>query len=129
MGTRGKGTQGIVKRFRVKRLQRCSHRGVRKIGCIGAWHPSAVKWTVGRRGQLGYHSRTELKKKISPLGGFPHYGEVNEDFVLIKGGIIGTRKRPIVLRKSIFACTRAWMTEQVDVKFIDTSSKHGHGRF
>ena len=153
--TRGKGTQGIIKRFRVKRLQRCSHRGIRKIGCIGAWHPSAVKWTVGRRGQLGYHSRTELNKKIyrvgagavsgatnnamceadavekniTPLGGFPHYGEVNEDFVLIKGGVMGTRKRPIVLRKSIFACTRAWMTEQVDVKFIDTSSKHGHGRF
>ena len=153
--TRGKGTQGVIKRFRVRRLQRCSHRGVRKIACIGAWHPSAVKWTVGRRGQLGYHSRTELNKKIyrvgagavsgatnnamceadavekniTPLGGFPHYGEVNEDFLLIKGGVMGTRKRPIVIRKSIFATTKAWMTEQVDVKFIDTSSKHGHGRF
>jgi len=153
--TRGKGTQGVIKRFRVRRLQRCSHRGVRKIACIGAWHPSAVKWTVGRRGQLGYHSRTELNKKIyrvgagsvngvtnnamceadavekniTPLGGFPHYGEVNEDFLLIKGGVMGTRKRPIVIRKSIFATTKSWMTEQVDVKFIDTSSKHGHGRF
>jgi len=153
--TRGKGTQGVIKRFRVRRLQRCSHRGVRKIACIGAWHPSAVKWTVGRRGQLGYHSRTELNKKIyrvgagaeggatnnamceadavekniTPLGGFPHYGEVNHDFLLIKGGIIGTRKRPVIIRKSIFATTKSWMTEQVDVKFIDTSSKHGHGRF
>merc|ERR1712010_381499 len=111
--TRGKGTQGIVKRFRVRRLQRCSHRGIRKVACIGAWHPSAVKWTVARRGQLGYHSRTELNKKIyrvgigsdpnnahcdndavekqiTPLGGFPHYGVVNEDFLLIKGGVIGT---------------------------------------
>ena len=153
--TRGKGMQGVIKRFRVKRLQRCSHRGVRKIGCIGAWHPSAVKWTTGRRGQLGYHSRTELNKKIyrvgagaeggatnnamceadavekniTPLGGFPHYGEVNHDFLLIKGGVMGSRKRPIIIRKSIFATTKSWMTEQVDVKFIDTSSKHGHGRF
>merc|ERR1711934_630990 len=137
--TKGKGTQGVIKRFRVTRLQRCSHRGIRKVACIGAWHPSAVKWTVARRGQLGYHSRTQLnnkiyrigagsaggatnnayceadavEKNITPLGGFPHYGEVNEDFVLIKGGVMGTRKRPVVLRKSIFA----------------TSSKMGHGRF
>jgi large subunit ribosomal protein L3e len=153
--TRGKGTQGVIKRFRVSRLQRCSHRGIRKVACIGAWHPSAVKWTVARRGQLGYHSRTQLnnkiyrigagsvggatnnayceadavEKNITPLGGFPHYGEVNEDFVLIKGGVMGTRKRPVVLRKSIFATTRSWMTEKIDVKFIDTSSKIGHGRF
>jgi large subunit ribosomal protein L3e len=70
-----------------------------------------------------------VEKTITPLGGFPHYGEVNEDFLLIKGGIMGTRKRPVVLRKSIFATTKSWMTEKIDVKFIDTSSKHGHGRF
>jgi large subunit ribosomal protein L3e len=132
--TKGKGTQGVVKRFTVKRLQRKSHRGCRKVACIGAWHPSAVKWTVARRGQMGYHSRTELNKKvyrigagaiggtknnattaadaveknITPMGGFPHYGEVNEDFVLIKGGIAGTKKRPVVLRKSIFPTTKSW---------------------
>jgi len=154
--TRGKGTQGVIKRFRVSRLQRCSHRGLRKVACIGAWHPSAVKWTVARVGQLGYHSRTELNKKIyrvgagavsqnatdnamceadaiekniTPLGGFPHYGEVNEDFLLIKGGVMGSRKRPLIIRKSIFATTKSWQTEKVDVKFIDTSSKMGHGRF
>jgi len=153
--TKGKGTQGVIKRFRVTRLQRCSHRGIRKVACIGAWHPSAVKWTVARRGQLGYHSRTEINKKIyrvgagaiggatnnamceadavekniTPLGGFPHYGVVNEDFLLIKGGVIGTRKRPLVIRKSIFATPKSWMNEKIDVKFIDTSSKHGHGRF
>jgi large subunit ribosomal protein L3e len=129
--TKGKGTQGVVKRFGVKRLQRKTHRGLRKVACIGAWHPAAVKWTVARRGQMGYHSRTELNKKIyrigagaakdnattaadavtkqiTPLGGFPHYGQVNEDFVLIKGGVAGTRKRPLVLRKSIFPTTKSW---------------------
>ena len=153
--TRGKGTCGVIKRFGVSRLNRKTHRGLRKVACIGAWHPSAVKWTVARRGQLGYHSRTELNKKvyrigagaiggvtnnatteadaveknITPMGGFPHYGEVNEDFVLIKGGIAGSKKRPVTLRKSIFPTVKSWMTEQVDVKFIDTASKHGHGRF
>merc|ERR1712166_1512946 len=111
--TKGHGTQGVIKRHNVNRLPRKTHRGLRKVGCIGAWHPAAVKWTVGRSGQMGYHSRTEL----------------NKDFLLIKGGVMGIRKRPIVIRKSIFPCTRKWMTEQVEVKFIDTSSKLGHGRF
>jgi len=153
--TRGKGNCGVVKRFHVKKLQRKTHRGARKVGCIGAWHPAACKWTLARRGQLGYHSRTEMNKKIyrigagavggvdnnatteadaivkniTPLGGFPHYGEVNEDFVLLKGGIAGTKKRPVTLRKSIFPLVKSWQTEQIDVKFIDTASKIGHGRF
>lgn len=38
------------------------------------------------------------------MGGFPHYGEVNNDFVMIKGCCVGTKKRVITLRKvcSIF---------------------------
>lgn len=35
----------------------------------------------------------------SPQGGFPHYGEVNNDFVMLKGCIAGTKKRVITLRK------------------------------
>jgi len=153
--TRGHGLKGLVKRFGTKRLPRKTHRGLRKVGCIGAWHPAAVKTTVPRHGQYGYHSRTVInnkifrvgagakggvknnatcdndavEKNITPLGGFPHYGEVNHDFLLIKGGVIGSRKRPIVLRKSIFPATRSWHTEKVEMKFIDTASKHGHGRF
>lgn len=153
--TRGKGTQGPIKRFGVSRLNRKTHRGLRKVACIGAWHPSAVKWTVARRGQMGYHSRTEINKKIyrvgagairgvknnatcpadaiekniTPMGGFPHYGEVNEDFLLVKGQVLGCRKRPVVFRHPVVQGTRSWMTEKVDVKFIDTASKHGHGRF
>ena len=33
------------------------------------------------------------------MGGFPHYGEVNNDFVMIKGCCMGTKKRVITLRK------------------------------
>merc|ERR1711953_216138 len=66
--TRGKGMTGPIKRFGCSRLNRKTHRGLRKVACIGAWHPSAVKWTVARRGQQGYHSRTEIHKKIYRIG-------------------------------------------------------------
>jgi len=49
-----------------------------------------------------------VTKNITPLGGFPHYGEVNEDYLLIKGGIMGSRKRTITMRKSIFPTVKSW---------------------
>jgi len=153
--TKGRGTTGVVKRYGVTRLPRKTHRGLRRVGCIGAWHPSAVKWTVGRTGQYGYHHRTEINKKIyrigagavrgvknnatteadvaekniTPLGGFPHYGVVNQDFIMVKGGIVGVKKRAITLRKSLLTQTTNVANEQIEVKFIDTSSKIGHGKF
>jgi len=66
--TKGRGTQGVVTRWGVSRLPRKSHRGLRKVGCIGAWHPAAVQWTVPRSGQMGYHHRTEVNKKIYKVG-------------------------------------------------------------
>ena len=41
------------------------------------------------------------QKNITPMGGFPHYGEVFNDYVMIKGCCIGTKKRPLILRKSM----------------------------
>lgn len=32
-------------------------------------------------------------------GGFPHYGEVNNDFLMVKGCVVGARKRVLTLRK------------------------------
>jgi len=68
-------------------------------------------------------------KSITPMGGFPHYGEVNNDFVMIKGCCIGSKKRIITLRKSLLKHTKRSALEQIKLKFIDTSSKMGHGRF
>lgn len=126
--TKGHGVTGVVKRFGVRKLPRKTHRGLRKVGCIGAWHPSKVKWTVARTGQYGFHHRTEqnkriyrigkgkednnastefdlTKKSITPMGGFPHYGEVKNDYVMLKGCCIGTKKRPLILRKVLHART------------------------
>jgi len=156
--TKGHGMKGVTSRWHTKKLPRKTHKGLRKVACIGAWHPSRVKFTVARAGQKGYHHRTEINKKIyrigkalredgekvdnnaatefdttkkniTPMGGFPHYGVVNQDFIMIRGCCIGPKKRVITLRKSLLAQTKRVASEKIDLKFIDTSSKFGHGRF
>ncbi|RRT40845.1 hypothetical protein BHE74_00035841 [Ensete ventricosum] len=66
--TKGKGYEGVVTRWGVTRLPRKTHRGLRKVACIGAWHPARVSYTVARAGQNGYHHRTEMNKKIYKIG-------------------------------------------------------------
>ena len=157
-------SSGVTSRWHCKKLPRKTHKGLRKVACIGAWHPSRIQFTVARAGQKGYHHRTEINKKIydirdgfhtkdgkvktinfsnstflslirspqnsskyykfllplqliknnasteydladksiNPMGGFPHYGEVKQDFVMLKGCCIGPKKRILTLRKVIF---------------------------
>lgn len=52
--------------------------------------------------------RTE--KDITPMGGFAHYGSVNEDYLLLKGCVMGPKKRVITLRKSLLKQVRCWVT-------------------
>lgn len=59
------------------------------------------------------------------MGGFPHYGIVKNDFLILKGSIPGTKKRVITLRKSLMVHTSRRDLEKVELKFIDTSSKFG----
>lgn len=63
------------------------------------------------------------------MGGFVRYGEVKNDFVLLKGAVPGVKKRIITLRKSMFVHTSRKALEKVDLKWIDTSSKFGHGAY
>merc|ERR1712046_17268 len=37
--TKGHGFEGVTTRWGVTRLPRKTHKGLRKVGCIGAWHP------------------------------------------------------------------------------------------
>ena len=69
------------------------------------------------------------EKAITPMGGLPHYGEINEDWIMIKGSVCGTKKRCVTLRQSLLAQTSRNALEEITLKFIDTSSKFGHGRF
>jgi len=149
--TKGKGFEGVTTRWGTTRLPRKTHKGLRKVACIGAWHPSRVQWSVPRAGQHGYHHRTEInkkvyrvskagtnsgstatdltEKKITPLGGFPRFGVVDEDFIMVKGCTVGVRKRVLTLRKTLVPQTSRTAHEKINLKFIDTSSKFGHGRF
>jgi len=148
--SKGKGTEGVITRWGVTRLPRKTHRGLRKVACIGSWHPARVSYSVARVGQNGYHHRTEINKKIfhvgenaeiqckvgdltkksiNPMGGFPHYGNVKNKFLIIKGSVPGCKKRPITLRKGLQVLTKPRHKEPITLKFVDTSSKIGHGRF
>ncbi|KAK1563557.1 hypothetical protein Q3G72_029157 [Acer saccharum] len=44
--TKGKGYEGVVTCWGVTRLLRKTHRGLRNVACIGAWHPAKVPFTV-----------------------------------------------------------------------------------
>ena len=55
---------GVTSRWHCKKLPRKTHKGLRKVACIGAWHPSRVQYSVARAGQKGYHHRTEVNKKV-----------------------------------------------------------------
>lgn len=59
------------------------------------------------------------------MGGFPHYGIIKNDFLILKGSVPGTKKRVITLRKSLMVHTSRRDLEKVQLKFIDTSSKFG----
>jgi large subunit ribosomal protein L3 len=106
--TKGKGIQGVVKRWGVKRKSHKSRKSVRQIGTLGAWTPHYVMYSVPRAGQMGFHHRTEKNKRIlrigskgegaSPEGGFPHYGVVRTDFLLLSGSVPGPAKRLMKLR-------------------------------
>uniref|UniRef100_A0A3Q2P154 60S ribosomal protein L3 n=1 Tax=Fundulus heteroclitus TaxID=8078 RepID=A0A3Q2P154_FUNHE len=66
--TKGHGYKGVTSRWHTKKLPRKTHRGLRKVACIGAWHPARVAFSVARAGQKGYHHRTEINKKIYKIG-------------------------------------------------------------
>jgi len=106
--TKGRGFEGVVKRWGVKILPRKKRKGRRVVGAIGGRKPPYVPYTVPRPGQLGYHRRTEFNKrillieedglKLTPKGGFPHYGVIRTECILLEGTVPGAPKRPIVLR-------------------------------
>ena len=110
--SKGKGFEGVIKRFNVKILPRWhKHRkGHRKIGSIGPASPGTMS-TIPRSGQLGFHQRTEYNKRILKIGedpkevnlkgGFKHYGLIRNKYVLLEGSVPGAIKRLVFLRRAI----------------------------
>ena len=112
--TKGKGWEGPITRWGVKKKQHKSRKSVREVGSLGPISPASVMYTVPRAGQRGFHQRIEYNKrimimsntekneiKINPEGGFKHFGLVDGDFVIVKGSVPGTYRRLIKLRSQI----------------------------
>ena len=106
--TKGKGFEGVVKRYGVAKLQHKSRKTVRGVGAIGGRSPAYVTYYVPRSGQLGYHRRTEFNRRImiisengtelTPKSGWHKFGIIKTDAVVLEGTVQGPPKRPVVLR-------------------------------
>ncbi len=131
--TKGYGFESRVVRFGTKLLTHKNSKHRRMIGTQGAWHPSFVQSTVPNDGQRGMHHRTEYNKRIikmgeegsevTPKGGFLHYGEVRNPYILLHGSIPGPAKRLVKLRDAV-RYTRG-IDAEPSIEFISTGSKQG----
>jgi large subunit ribosomal protein L3 len=133
--TRGFGFESRVVRFGTKLLTHKNSKHRRMIGTQGAWHPNWVQSTVPNDGQRGYHQRTEFNKRIlrigedgadiTPQGGFPHYGVVRNQYLLMHGSIAGPSKRLVRLRDAV-RYTRGIEIQEADIRYVSTTSKQGN---
>lgn len=108
--SKGKGLQGPVRRFGIGLKSHKSEKKRRTPGNLGPW-TGAKMWRVAQAGKTGYYQRTEhnkwlLKigeegKEITPKGGFPHYGIVKNQYILVKGSVSGTQKRLVIFSNAI----------------------------
>jgi len=106
--TKGKGIQGPMKRWGIKKLRHKTRKTGRGVGSIGPWHPHYVMYSVPRAGQMGFNQRTEYNKQIlklgengaevTPKGGYLHYGPIKTDYAMLRGTIPGPSKRLVALR-------------------------------
>jgi len=106
--SKGKGVQGVIKRWGVKIRDRKSRKMKRGVATLGPWNPHRVLYTIPRSGQMGYHQRVEYNKRIlkigtngadvTPKGGFLRYGPVKGTYILLNGSVPGPAKRLIRIR-------------------------------
>jgi large subunit ribosomal protein L3 len=131
--TRGKGVEGPITRFGVKRKQHKSRKSVRAVGTLGPISPAVVMYTVPRQGQRGFHQRTEYNKRIllmstvgndnqisiNPSGGFKHFGLIKEDYIVLRGSVPGVPRRLVKLRHPMRDTNR----KVIEPKVIEVMSR------
>ena len=109
--TKGKGYQGPVKIFGVKIRQHKAEKTKRGPGTLGAWTPKRTFWGTAMAKKHGFFKRTEHNKVIYNIGtkpdeinmksGYLHYGNVKNDYLIVKGSIGGPAKRMVILTEPI----------------------------
>ncbi len=129
--SKGKGFQGPVKRFGIRLHGRKMRHMHRHVGSLGSAEPGKVRPTVPAAGQLGFQTRTELNKRIlkivepkeiNPKGGFPNFGIVKAESIIVEGSVPGSRKRLIRLRAPMRPPVSKY---PVEIKYISLESKQG----
>ncbi len=129
--SKGQGFQGPVKRFGIRLHGRKMRHMHRHVGSLGQAEPGKVRPTVPAAGQLGFQTRTELNKRIlkivepkeiNPKGGFPNFGIVKTESILMEGTVPGSRKRLIRLRTPMRPPLSKY---PVEIKYISLESKQG----
>ena len=132
--TKGYGWQGVIKRFGGKLQSHKNSKRRRQHGNMGDFGTGYVRKTIRQGGQTGYHQRTEYNKRIlsiasaedkaiTPAGGFLHYGEVNSEYVLVKGSLPGPAKRLVRFRDATRGSDKA--THPFEITYVSTASKQG----
>ena len=136
--TKGKGTQGPVKRWGIA-MQKRKHARTgkqRHVGNLGPWNPHRIRWQVPQLGQTGYHQRTEYNKRIiklgekaeevTPDGGFLHYGLLRNPYIVVKGSIPGPVKRMVRVRPAVRP--KNMPKQAPEITHISRQSKQGSRR-
>jgi len=131
--TKGKGFQSAIKRWGIKLLTHKSNKYRRRVGTQGPWNPSYIMSEVPQAGQTGYHQRTEFNKRIlkigekgeeiTPKGGFLHYGNMRNNYVVVHGSVPGCVKRLLRLRDPVRL--KGVKIEKPEITYISTTSKQG----
>jgi large subunit ribosomal protein L3 len=133
--TTGRGFQGPVKRFGIGLKQHKSEKGVRAVGSLGGWSRQGhVMYRVAHAGQMGFHQRVQYNnfimkisdkaEMINPKGGFLNYGFVKSNFVMIKGSVMGAKKRMLILTEPVRLKEKASYSPD-SIKHISTRTQQG----
>ncbi len=109
--SKGKGVQGPVKRFGISLKSHKTEKSRRSPGSLGGWVAQGhIMWRQAKAGKMGCHLRMEHNKwllkignanEISKNGGFEKYGVIKNNYILVKGSVIGAKKRLIRINESI----------------------------
>lgn len=133
--TKGKGYQGPIKRFGVDIRQHKSEKTIRGAGSLGGWRGQGqTMWRVAHAGKMGFHQRTELNKQIlkisdnpetiNVIGGYKHYGNVKNTYILIKGSVAGSASRLIILTEAKRSSKKIGHEAPI-IEHINLESKQG----
>ncbi|MEM0074289.1 MAG: 50S ribosomal protein L3 [Candidatus Micrarchaeaceae archaeon] len=132
--SKGKGWEGPVARFGVAKQWHKATGKIRHVGTLGPFTPPKVLYSVPMAGHLGHNYRTELNKRIMKIGsrdntneinvkgGFPHYGTIRNDFIIVHGSIPGAPGIVVRLRKALRPIKKI---SEPKINSISLSSKIG----